>query len=229
MNVSRKSITLYKFIPAQHAVTILSTRLLKVTTYDELNDPFEMRPALILPPGVPQHVADSALDKALADIKKTMGMVCMSATVTDPVLWSHYADKHQGIALEFNHRINDKLVKVHYDDSRIEVDIAKLTYDASKHLDLGTKIMRRKYTSWIYEQEYRVFVALDTCAKSDGVFFTRIPLAPMPDEFLKRVILGAKCRTDPSVIEGVLERSRFTDVEVTRARLNPTEFKIDAG
>jgi len=86
----------YNLTTAQYALSNIALRRLKVARYDQLNDPFELL----------------AIDVASRDLragilaKKTQvhsqeGLICFSRSWKNPLLWSHYAEKHAGIGLGF--------------------------------------------------------------------------------------------------------------------------------
>jgi hypothetical protein len=84
----------YHFLPAHYALEDLRHRRMKIALLDDLNDPFDLW-AVAQP--------DPTLRKAMRAFKlhvaQRFGMVCFSLAWHNPLLWSHYADKHRGVAL----------------------------------------------------------------------------------------------------------------------------------
>src|SRR6266481_718825 len=60
---------------------------------------------------------------------------------------------------------------------------------------LVIKLIKQKSPGWSYEREYRVFIDLPSCEISRGNYFR-----PIPDDYLKRVILGFKCPLETSYV-----------------------------
>ena len=60
----------------------------------------------------------------MARISKTIGILCLSARSDSVLMWSHYADKHRGICLEFQHLDQQKMppLKVVYSNDYPTVD-----------------------------------------------------------------------------------------------------------
>ena len=86
----------YKFLDATFGLKSLAEKRLKISTLDDLNDPFEL---------LPFEMADRnwrlALRKTRDQLATNRGMGCFSADWHDPVIWAHYSDKHRGLCLGF--------------------------------------------------------------------------------------------------------------------------------
>jgi len=87
----------YKFYSAKWGREAIRKKRLKLTTLEDINDPFEF---------IPFNLKEKSFRKPLIDIKekllKDKGIICFSRAWNNPVLWSHYADKHRGLALGFD-------------------------------------------------------------------------------------------------------------------------------
>lgn len=85
------NVRLYHFLPAVHALDDIRKRRIKIAEIDQLNDPFELW-------CVAQD--NRELRERLRDYKRTMddryGMPCFCRSWSNPLLWSHYAEKHRG-------------------------------------------------------------------------------------------------------------------------------------
>ena len=104
--------TLYKFMTADHARSSICQKRVKVSLLSELNDPYEMVPAIVDGSGAPIFDAERVRTLMYGVIAEKHGIICMSKAIDDPVMWSHYGDKHRGIALAFTFPENSGLVKV---------------------------------------------------------------------------------------------------------------------
>jgi hypothetical protein len=154
-----------------------------------------------------------------------MGIVCFSDTVTDPVLWSHYADKHRGVAFEVSYTFNpEHLIKMDYTKQRPIFDANRLHDPAGVdgHLKpLLNQLLRQKSSGWSYEREYRVFVDLKECDISGGRYFK-----PIPDHFLTRVILGYKCPLEELYVAKALQARGLSETKVIRAKMCMETYSI---
>lgn len=218
---------LYKYFKAKWALKLLESRLVKVTTLGEVNDPYEWLPGVNAPAQGSPIEWEAWLDDFRKAILARWGMVCFSKTITDPVIWAHYAECHKGIALEFDYITEPKktdIVKVDYSYERVCLDPTVIT-DAWRESEEAASIMKKsltaKHISWRYEQEYRVIVYLSGCIEDAGKYYIQLP-----NEFLVRVILGIDCPTTINETEDILRNSDFDEVVVTRARRSLNRFEI---
>ena len=98
-------------------------------------------------------------------------IACFSENINSVTMWSHYAQNHEGFALEYDLRIllGDKrtnccVFPVMYDNDRINVDnfifwcvAKKLGYDVkSPDLFSDIKLAIHKSKLWEYEKEWRI-------------------------------------------------------------------------
>jgi hypothetical protein len=87
----------YRFLSESRALEALRDRRLKLSLINELNDPFEFMAI---------DVGDKRVRRSFAKVKaiqsRTTGLLCFSTKWSNPLLWSHYADRHRGICLGFD-------------------------------------------------------------------------------------------------------------------------------
>jgi len=219
------SVRIYRYLASEWALKTLRERRMRVSRIKELNDPFEFWIGSIAAhPGLALAGRES-FDDSLNRMNEQFGIISHSATSADPVIWSHYADSHRGIALEFEHLLGEYLHPVSYSHSLPIFDVSKLFQDGPSHeytLNVLKSALDRKSLSWAYEREYRVHFALKTnCEYDGGHYFKRVP-----ESYLKRVILGVRCTTSELEVERALAQGGFSDVEVIQARMSETTYEI---
>src|SRR6185436_1237078 len=99
------SISLYRYLDAASALKTIESRSFKVGRIRDFNDRFEWRVGLNPEKLIPGY--DTPIDAIVYDsidaIDRWVGIISHSSIVTEPVLWSHYADKHRGVAFEIAH------------------------------------------------------------------------------------------------------------------------------
>ena len=217
------SVRLYRYLQARWALTALETGELRVSRLSGLNDPFEFRPALpYVNPVFSHQVVDEFLGFLVRDFDSTMGIICFSEEISDPVIWSHYADSHRGIALGFDVVCDDHLWPMIYPAERPTFDakhFPSMTEREAK--EMVHRILAAKAPSWGYEKEHRVFIDLARSRADEGHYFHRIP----PD-YLVEVVLGIECRVTEDEVRAVLQKSGHQNVAVLRARRCLTRFKV---
>jgi len=210
------AIRLFRFLSADSALKTIRQRAFKVGRIAELNDPFEWRIGVA---GVLEEFHDRvrvAQQEIIDNLTVHTGIMCFSDTATDPILWSHYADQHRGVAFEVEYAIVPSLYQVSYSDDRPIVDVRNLFAGtlAESYLEpIVRRLFVQKSRSWAYEREYRVFINLKECVARGSMFFTKIP-----EDFLKRVILGFRCSLAESNVRDELEKAGMADVKVVRAK-----------
>ena len=89
------------------------------------------------------------------------GIACFSATVADIMMWSHYADGHRGLCLEFDTAQPpfNKAQEVHYVDTPpllSPVDVLVEDPSDDKNDTLLRAFVLTKARCWSYEQEWRL-------------------------------------------------------------------------
>jgi hypothetical protein len=84
----------YKFICAQYGVSNLEKKRLKLSTIDDLNDPFDLRSLDTTHPA-----CEKAADTVTWYFRKTNAILCFSRNWDNLLLWSHYGASHTGICL----------------------------------------------------------------------------------------------------------------------------------
>jgi len=209
----------HKFLSAEHAVKSIETRQIKVATFDDLNDPFELRPRFMT--SEPEKAGDGRLlVECWKDvIARHYGIICTSQDCDDPVVWSHYADGHKGIALKFSDGLTKVPVSIRYSDKRPTIDVSE--WGPKNHGQICDRVLTTKWQTWRYEKEWRIFVPLADCEIRDGLYFWPIP----PDD-LDGMILGMRCGVSATYCYRSLAQNGFQNTKVFKAECCEETFKI---
>lgn len=199
----------YKFLSSHFALKSLSEKRLKISRFDDLNDPFDLIPYNLGNPG-----ERWALQASRSQLGQNNGMLCFSATWRDPVLWAHYADKHKGICIGFE--LSPNLCK------KVTYVSKRLPFPPSLALTnkVSQVILYTKFKHWAYEQEVRSYVTLKD-AEGDGLFYFNFGHDLKPFS----VIAGARCvTTKQEIIRALGELSE--SVQLIKARPGFKKFEI---
>jgi hypothetical protein len=204
---------LYYFTGPDHAITNIVFRRVKISRFSELNDPFEL-----MGQNFGNAVVRRLIRKHKDKFNEQNGIICFSANWTDPVLWSHYAAKHKGVALGFD--VDASLAKeVQYSPDRLELKMPKGVEAITPELD--EVLICTKYESWSYEGEWRIICDLNNARKEGGLYFL-----PFSKRFkLAEVILGPLCDFDLSETRSLVDSSQPGAVTY-KARLANRSFHI---
>ncbi len=208
----------YHFLSSRNAIQDLERKMIRVSTLDTLNDPFELMPYLRYAKGEKmKHYM-----KIRKEISEIYGLLCFSRTWEEPLLWSHYADKHKGIALGFSIDSPDVIDVVYrIDPIREQIELTDNYYEnKNKFLDLA----RIKYKKWEYEDESRLLIKLKSCTKIDGHYFYRFGNSLE----IKEVRLGADFDYKANSVEYILKLPTVQlSAEVIPCRLERQGYKIN--
>lgn len=208
----------YHFLSSKHAMHDLERKMIRVSTLDTLNDPFELMPYL--------RYSKGEKIKRYMNIRKQIsdkyGLLCFSRTWEEPLLWSHYADKHKGIALGFEID-NLDIFDVVYNPNPIRKQF-DLSNDSKTNKDLFLQLAQIKYKKWEYEQESRMLLKLDDCIMIDNHFFIEFK----NNLKVKEVRLGAYYDYKANNEDYILKLSTINlGAEVIPCRLERQGYKIN--
>lgn len=207
---------LYYFTKAEHALSNISLRRLKISTLDKLNDPFEW-----LGPACERSQDRMALRAMKKEMGEKSGLVCFSEDWTNPVHWSHYAEHHRGICLGFE--VSEKFVtKVVYEEARTVIQDLGSLFKAGvpDHAWLVREVICRKFKHWEYEQEWRAFVTLKPEERDNGNHFIDFN----ENLILNQVVVGPNCDVRRSTIERAVDGVQ--NVTIKKARLAFNTFSV---
>lgn len=159
---------------------------------------------------------------------RTIAQVCSFSEIHDSILmWSHYADNHQGFCVEYDPEKFDpsdgflkNLYPVIYSN-----ELGDMTPWAEKLVsggagDLVTEFLLlgviQKFTGWEYEQEWR-YIRFQEPPKQD-----RNRSMPVPS----RVFLGAKAQ--PSTTDAIVAICKEKNIPVWQMRMSSDRYELVA-
>lgn len=184
----------YHLLPAKWALDNLKRRRLKVAKFADLNDPFEL-----LAVELSNSVARRQFKTWRKLTMENYGVLCFSKKWDNPVLWSHYAEKHEGICLGFD-MADNLLQPVQYMDKRIPLDT--LVRGTAKVPAEPGPLFRLKFRDWQYEDEVRRVLPLAETLKDGANFFW--PFSGNGELELREVVAGARCAVDDNCLKETL-------------------------
>jgi len=147
-------------------------------------------------------------------MSETYGLLCFSKHWWNPLLWSHYADRHKGICLGFD--VSDAYVfKINYTDLR-----TPFTLPLTENKMDG--ILSTKYSGWSYEDEWRMWVQLEEPdPEASNYYFREFD----GDIELKEIIVGPLCSVSQSKLTAAM-RAYSPQPKIIKARLAFKSFKV---
>jgi hypothetical protein len=204
----------YHFLKKKYGIQALRDKRLKVARISELNDPFEL-----LAPRLSEPVMRQAFSRTKAELAENRGLLCFSKGYKNPVLWSHYADRHRGICVGFDVP-DDLIMHVTYTTNRPPPDDL-LSGDKSVREEAMKKSLATKFSHWRYESEVRFFVALDERDARTGNYFYDFS----DHLILKQVIVGSESKITRGEVSSAIGQQGM-EIESFKVRPAFRSFKI---
>lgn len=219
---------LYHFVDLRFGLDDIYRKRVKLSSFDNLNDPFELL-------GV--KLPDEALARHLInDFRRNNGLLCLSKAWSNPLLWSHYAERHKGFCFGFD--IQDELAwNVEYVSEPKPFSCEKLISEwwnvleltDAERRDLSKRsepmiraMLTTKFEGWRYEDEVRAIIP-DFDSSEDGGSYKSFE-----DQLqLREIILGLRCPVSQAQISGILT-CYAEPVSLITARQAPNSFRIVA-
>jgi hypothetical protein len=102
------------------------------------------------------------LPKSISEFR----VLCLSENYNDILMWSHYADGHGGLVLQFDREAlskNFRLFKVCYPPDKSYPSIKDFNERGGTHVFLITKA-----SQWIYEKEWRILMHIEKGDNREG-------------------------------------------------------------
>lgn len=168
------------------------------------------------------------LESGFAHAREKIGILSLSESMNDLLMWAHYADDHQGfvIALDENHAsLNSPRGE---DDEFYKPRKVQYRRDRPRHilseLD-GTQLFLTKSLDWSYEKEWRVLkpiVASDPSSPVAGLF-------ELPSEAIEGIVIGARCSLDHKLKlrQLISERDTYSHLWIKQAVLSTSKYEVD--
>jgi len=181
-------VRLYYFTSERYGLEALRDNRLKLARIHELNDPFDVIGHLHVPPAHRRM-----LKKTRDGLHESMGLLCLSTTWKEPLLWGHYADKHKGICLGFDIDTEYLWAEVKYVEHRVAPVFP---------VDNFRSLIAVKFKAWAYEREWRALIDL-SAAEADpvsGHYFMKFGRLMQ----LREVIVGDRCTVTRAQLARVL-------------------------
>jgi len=206
----------YHFISEKYALEAVAKQRLKLSLINDLNDPFELLAADFL-----DRESRKEAIRFKEDMASKLGILCFSKNWKSPLLWSHYADRHKGIALKCY--IKDSIaLPVTYRTNRFFFDMKGKRNKKQKVTRSETEgLWLTKFESWRYEEEIRVICSKYECEKEGELFFK-----DCNDEELQiqGLILGPLCNLSINQIKDALPSGK--EIDIIKSRLAFRSFEI---
>lgn len=182
-----------------------------VSTYDNLNDPFELKSIFIEEDKIKEYGYPVEMVKEVLRIHREYLIGCFTTNLTNNLpMWAHYANNHKGICIEYNVVSPSFFYPVMYENGRhISNKICmnfvalafrdmkgNITEEQKNDLELYSQILFHntmiKDKSWKYEDEYRYIIPQMICDDKEIKYGTLLDTRIMGIE-ISAIYLGMCC------------------------------------
>ena len=170
------------------------------------------------------------------------GILCLSEDPNNILMWSHYANNHNGFVIQFNdhhpffskcnskNHLSSKIQKVRYSKIRPQITIYNPELSKEENMEVWAKnIFWVKNIDWLYEHEWRMVKVIRSW---DGITKEATPpiyLYPLPINCIEAVIIGV--RTDKNRIDKIFNLlqsdPKYSNIRVKKAFIDEKEYKLN--
>ena len=157
-----------------------------------------------------------------------VGVVCLSEKKDSILMWSHYADAHKGICLEFNkdviHSNRWFYDKVQYPANNHYPEFKQAT-DALEDTEKSVRLfLLKKSNHWAYENEWRIILdKIDV--ENNGNDEETKRYFNCPENMLTGIIFGMKT---PTVLkQTIAQLAQSKSIQLYQAERNENSYSID--
>jgi len=165
------------------------------------------------------------------DLTNRIGILSLTETATNALMWAHYADNHKGFVIEFDE------ANSFFHSQRSAVDeywhVRPVSYSSTSgvaniitELD-GKKVLCTKGAEWAYEKEWRMLIELDGVIplSTTGEL---IYLIEFPRDAIQSIIFGARASEElkASIRQVLLNTVIGTTVSFQQATLGFSNREI---
>ena len=157
-------------------------------------------------------------EENIATINKRR-IYCLTPHPDSTLMWSHYAENHKGICLEFG--IDNPLVSLALEVLYPEAYPVWVPHEFEDDNDRAIEMILTKAKPWSYENEFRIISLFDN--QKDGPLRVDNGCFTLPRGALKSVIAG--CDADYDAVKAIV-RAHMPDLPVKMAFRIPDDFSL---
>ncbi|MBS9930327.1 DUF2971 domain-containing protein [Vibrio alginolyticus] len=256
---------LYKYLSP--TIPIFDNQLVGFSTRSLLNDPFEILPtsdAFLKLRDENKKEFFPLLEFSdgyerlhnpfwCGEFFKRFGVLCLTETKSNLLMWSHYADSHRGFVVGFDVShpfFNQSLTCDFIELNEFLGKVKRVKYDNIRPSSNNpTDWIYTKSNDWIYEKEHRMLMSLESSDevmhKSNGRFSVLdedcrklyedvggmgvelLPLYKIPSDAFVSLTLGANI--DPLLSSDLIFKAREInpEIKIERARISADRYELE--
>jgi hypothetical protein len=161
------------------------------------------------------------LSKAIQHMVSERRIYCLTPHADSTLMWSHYAENHRGICLEFgvDNPLFSKALQVRYASEYSRW----IPYEFEAQQTRTIEMILTKAEEWRYEKEFRLISVMSRSGadylRTQGNYFR------LPPGALKSVIVG--CQANHYDAVKAIVKTHIPDLPVKRAVRVPNHFRLE--
>ncbi len=184
-----------------------------------------------------REYADSIMPHLQSAMERTLpglvGVLCLTESPDNLLMWAHYAKSHQGFVVEFDG--NDKFFNRRRSDEDEFFHLRKVRYSAKRPsvalADVSFDIFLTKGEEWEREQEWRMLVPLADACEVRPIPESPVPahLFSFPKQVVRSVIAGARASEDlKQRISSIIESDpEYDHVVLKKVLIDEGEYRLN--
>ena len=204
---------------------ILGKRRIKISRISKVNDPLDFQPSF----SESTHKNFiNGFRRKWAEIDGKLGIISFSTDIFNILMWSHYAVRHKGSALELE--LDEKLLsRVNYSLIAPEVVHTKTSRHDSYYQIAINSIIRTKAIDWAYEKEWRLIL---NYAKDKNIQEERddngevVRYFSLPDGSIKSIFLGLRCTLEREQLESKIKEWGLEKTAIYKMEQDRTGYSL---
>lgn len=164
--------------------------------------------------------------------EKHVGILSVTESPYNLLMWSHYANNHQGFVIEFdgthpffNQRKSEEddlryLSKVTYSEKRPALQLAQI--------NSWNELLLIKSKEWAYEQEWRMFMSLSDANRVIKEHPYDIYLFKVPFDAIRAILIGARAtlKTRERISSAVVNNPELAHATLFEMRTHEEKFEL---
>lgn len=162
-------------------------------------------------------------------LDRQIGVLCLTETATNVLMWSHYSQNHEGFLIEFDETHEFFHQKKFPDDEMgflrpVTYVTERTSYKTLTELN-AIPMFLTKSDHWAYEQEWRMLMALED---ADYTIGGDIALFNIPPECITGLIMGGKMHDEvkQAISKYVVTDVRYAHLNLYQATISQTKYEI---
>lgn len=158
---------------------------------------------------------------------KTKGVICFSDNMRSPLMWAHYAEKHNGMCLGFEipakpEDFDNSIIRpMNYEAKRLKFELTQFQASEENRLSFIRALLHTKAADWSYEREYRTMADLEEQDPTTKHYYVDFSESMV----LREAIIGCRSTLLPPQVSAKL-RGLSASVKVYKARAGFGEFEM---